>query len=221
MTSNERVARVIEKWKALKDLSISADFTRRLANANGWTEEYAEAVDREYRRFLLICLVSDKMTVPSIDVDRAWHEHILHTRSYQEMCSILGYTLHHDPAPLDAKGNTHIEGYRRTISLYTQIFRQEPPMDIWPRSKPIRGFLDRIKERFKSSDHLPVIDDGASGIISPALFETANPHPSSSANAVYTDSGKISASNADHPSSGGDASCGNNASCGGGGCGGD
>lgn len=148
MKDEERTVRAAAIWRTLRDLRIGDDFVGRLVKTNGWTRERAMAADREYRRFLLIASLAPN-AVPSRDVDQVWHEHILHTRSYQDMCSAIGVALHHDPsAGGDADEERLARGYRETLDLYERIFAGPPPEEFWPDGRRRRmGPLGRLISR--------------------------------------------------------------------------
>lgn len=58
------------------------------------------------------------ISMPSQAVDEAWHEFILHTRSYHEFCSeVLGRYLHHVPAEAMQSPIQAQEGLRRTWKI--------------------------------------------------------------------------------------------------------
>jgi len=68
-------------------------------SGEGWSLEKAEAVEKEYRRFLcLMKLYPNEDTAPLVDVDTFWHYHILDTMKYARDCEqAFGYFLHHYP----------------------------------------------------------------------------------------------------------------------------
>jgi hypothetical protein len=68
-------------------------------SGEGWSLEKANAVEKEYRRFLcLMKLYPDEDTAPLVDVDTFWHYHILDTMKYAADCEqAFGYFLHHYP----------------------------------------------------------------------------------------------------------------------------
>lgn len=68
-------------------------------SGEGWSQAKADAVEKEYRRFLgLMKLYPDEDTAPLVDVDTFWHYHILDTAKYAADCaSAFGYFLHHYP----------------------------------------------------------------------------------------------------------------------------
>lgn len=57
---------------------------------------------REYRDFIhQVAARPDEVHTPSPEADKAWHAHILDTKSYREMCEQVfgpGKFLHHDPS---------------------------------------------------------------------------------------------------------------------------
>jgi hypothetical protein len=68
-------------------------------SGEGWSLEKTNAVEREYRRFLMLMkLYPDEATAPLEDVDTFWHYHILDTMKYAADCEeIFGFFLHHFP----------------------------------------------------------------------------------------------------------------------------
>jgi hypothetical protein len=78
--------------------SIKAKLVHK-RSGKGWTMEHANAVEREYRRFLVLMKAyPNELTAPSLDVDRFWHQHILDTVKYARDCeAVFGYFLHHYP----------------------------------------------------------------------------------------------------------------------------
>ena len=68
----------------------------------GWSVDYCDRVEREYRRYLALSRqYLDKAVVPSKVVDTFWHYHILDTQAYVDDCDrAFGYFLHHYQSPL-------------------------------------------------------------------------------------------------------------------------
>lgn len=113
-----------------------ADFTSRLSAEYGWSSPRAERVYGEYLRFLALASTSSSMVVPSDDIDRVWHLHLLHTRHYwQVLCpTILETDLHHEPSLGSAEdAGRHRNAYLETLRRYEATFGQTPPLAIWPR----------------------------------------------------------------------------------------
>ena len=65
----------------------------------GWSRVKTDSVEKAYRCFLEIILENEgEVVVPSKDVDKFWHAHILDTRKYASDCDdIFGFFLHHFP----------------------------------------------------------------------------------------------------------------------------
>ena len=66
---------------------------------HGWTQEYVDAVEILYRRYLCMLFMNPKGSiVPTRDIDLFWHQHILDTRAYACDCQrVFGYFVHHFP----------------------------------------------------------------------------------------------------------------------------
>lgn len=109
-------------------------FADALARGTGWNSLKAQRVVEEYRRFLWIAGTGTDTVSPSPAIDRAWHLHLLDTRSYwNELCpKVLGRSLHHEPGRGDLSSRKQLDlAYRRTLAAYHQAFGT-PPSDIWP-----------------------------------------------------------------------------------------
>jgi hypothetical protein len=65
----------------------------------GWSREYSDQMETEYRRLLTLSVkYPDETIAPGKDVDKFWHGHILDTMKYAEDCqNVFGYFLHHFP----------------------------------------------------------------------------------------------------------------------------
>jgi hypothetical protein len=67
----------------------------------GWTQEYADSIERAYKTYLsmLVRNPSDAEDIMlSKDVDEFWHTHILQTIKYHDDCeAVFGKYLHHQP----------------------------------------------------------------------------------------------------------------------------
>jgi hypothetical protein len=120
-----------DECKAIVELDLDPIKVKLMhkPSGEGWTLEQANAVEKEYRRFLyLIKKFPDEDIVPRADVDLFWHYHILDTRKYAEDCQALfGHFLHHFPYlgldHQDAAGAD--EAAQRTQALYQQTYASE------------------------------------------------------------------------------------------------
>lgn len=65
----------------------------------GWDLKRITEAELDYKRFLALAKAApDLPIVPSRDLDRFWHEHILDTRRYAKDCyELFGDFFHHNP----------------------------------------------------------------------------------------------------------------------------
>ncbi|TWI65353.1 uncharacterized protein DUF1399 [Pseudoduganella lurida] len=68
-------------------------------SGEGWSRAHADAVEKEYRRFLILMKkYPQEQAAPLMDVDTFWHYHILDTLKYAADCdAVFGHFLHHFP----------------------------------------------------------------------------------------------------------------------------
>ncbi|UOQ50749.1 TIGR04222 domain-containing membrane protein [Hymenobacter cellulosivorans] len=128
-----------ELWSRLEafDLDGTAplSFTHRLARDNGWNPAFARRVVHEYKKFVFLAVTCGHPVTPSDEVDQAWHQHLVYTRSYwEELCGqVLGFPLHHGPTKGGAaEGHKFRDWYAQTLQAYYTAFGTMPPADIWP-----------------------------------------------------------------------------------------
>jgi hypothetical protein len=71
----------------------------RLAQQGVLPEEWVDLAILEFRRYLAVRLLSpEPVMMLSAVVDEVWHQSILFTRLYADLCQrIFGHFLHHDP----------------------------------------------------------------------------------------------------------------------------
>lgn len=119
-------------------------FSRKLAQAEGWTRRFSlQAID-EYKKFVYLCCISKNGTSPSVVVDKVWHMHLLYTIEYwKEFCpNILDRELHHFPNVGGINDyNKHQDWYLETLKLYINVFRKNPPEVFWRIPNEITPFL--------------------------------------------------------------------------------
>jgi hypothetical protein len=89
--------------------------------------EVTEAIE-QYRRFLFLYhLYPDRTLVPSKEIDRVWHTHILDTAKYREDCELLfAQFIDHWPyfGMTDAADRAALEqAFAETKALYAQHFK--------------------------------------------------------------------------------------------------
>jgi hypothetical protein len=102
------------------------------ASGEGWSLEKANAVEKEYRRFLCLKkMYPDEDTAPLVDVDTFWHYHILDTMKYAKDCEqAFGYFLHHYPY-VGMRGEDdeqfRLDSGKRMAELYEATFGDAYP----------------------------------------------------------------------------------------------
>jgi hypothetical protein len=102
-------------------------------SGEGWSLDKANAVEKEYRRFLcLMKLYPDESIAPLVDVDTFWHYHILDTMKYAVDCEqAFGYFVHHYPY-VGLRGEDdeqfRIDSGERMQSLYEATFGEAYPV---------------------------------------------------------------------------------------------
>jgi len=120
---------------ALDEGTAAVPFSAKLSASQGWSVRFTGRAIEEYRKFLLLCCISEKGAAPSHTVDIVWHLHLTYTQSYwTDLCKgVLGRELHHYPsAGGDEEDEKHRGWYQETLDLYRTAFGTEPPADIWP-----------------------------------------------------------------------------------------
>lgn len=125
-------------WEVLQSFQIDNEssklkFSDRLARENGWTKEFAIQTIEEYKKFVFLAKHAGHPVTPSLEVDEAWHLHMIYTRSYWlDMCISISFQLHHGPTKggrqEDEKFN---DWYEKTLESYRKYFG-EPPVSHWP-----------------------------------------------------------------------------------------
>jgi hypothetical protein len=105
-------------------------------SGEGWTAQQADAVEREYKRFLyLMKTFPTEQTAPTVDVDTFWHYHILDTMKYAADCEqAFGYFLHHYPyvgmEGADDDAEVHAAAGDRMRAIYEETFGETYPQHI-------------------------------------------------------------------------------------------
>ncbi len=95
-----------------------------------WSFEQCENAEREYKRFLtLIKLNPRKQIVPTKQMDKFWHHHILDTQAYQADCmKVFGHFIHHFPYfgiyGEEDRANLNRE-FKATAELYKHVFGEQ------------------------------------------------------------------------------------------------
>lgn len=128
--------RDIENYQ-IDDKESAFKYSDRLARENLWTKEYTDRVIKEYKKFMFLACVCSEPVTPPIDVDEAWHLHMLYTRDYWgDFTKVMGQQIHHGPTKGGKKEDEKfVDWYERTKQRYFMYFSENPPEDIWPSSE--------------------------------------------------------------------------------------
>lgn len=122
----------------LDQVDAAYPFSLRLARENRWSHLFALRVCEEYKRFLFLAIKAGHMVTPSLEVDQAWHLHLVYTRSYwNELCKeVLGKPVHHGPTKGGVQqANTFFDAYQATLHSYENWFGIAAPEEIWPAAE--------------------------------------------------------------------------------------
>jgi hypothetical protein len=126
-------------WEGLDEIDLSMVRTKLMdaEEGAGWSADYADRVEMEYRRYLALARrYAPRAIVPSKIVDTYWHYHILDTEAYAIDCEhVFGYFLHHFPyfgMRGDGDKQALSDAYDDTINLYELHFGRAPK-DLWVR----------------------------------------------------------------------------------------
>jgi len=119
-------------------------------SGEGWSLAKADAVEKEYRRFLcLMKLYPEEDTAPLVDVDTFWHYHILDTMKYASDCQqAFGYFLHHYPyvgMRSDNDEQFRIDSGDRMRTLYETTFGEAYPSSYLERAPRMQASAYRAR----------------------------------------------------------------------------
>ncbi|NIF44313.1 TIGR04222 domain-containing membrane protein [Burkholderia sp. Tr-862] len=150
------------------DPHAALPYSRRLAEAEGWTHAHALAVIDEYKRFAFLAQAAGHPVTPSVAVDAAWHFHLQYTLEYWDVfcAGVLRARLHHMPgtgAPDEAA--VYARRYQNTLDSYRRLFGCEPPASIWPRpdSRPTDAGSPQAKAKAAAGTDRPAEPTSAAG----------------------------------------------------------
>lgn len=106
-------------------------FSTRLALENHWTLYFTQNALLEYKKFMFLAATNNEMVSPSETVDIVWHQHLIFTNSYSDLCNLLGKRIEHIPS---THNKLEFEKFQkakeRTTALYESVFGTQSPQ-IW------------------------------------------------------------------------------------------
>jgi len=114
-----------DAYKAIAELDLEPIKVKLMhkESGEGWSLERANAIEFEYRRFLILMKkYPDEQTAPLVDVDTFWHYHILDTLKYATDCeAVFGYFLHHFPY-IGLRGEADEEAHHRVGERMKELY---------------------------------------------------------------------------------------------------
>jgi hypothetical protein len=94
-------------------------------------ESQRQLLIRELQRYFELATLGYNFELCAADVDRIWHEMILHTPAYAAFCKrAFGYYLHHVPGRFIAE---EPQGFDEFTTVYEERFGEAPPSGIWSK----------------------------------------------------------------------------------------
>ncbi len=127
----------LEKFE-IDQPGVENPFSKRLAQENNWSKEFALLAIQEYLKFIYLCAVSKSSMTPSKIVDKVWHLHLCYTHSYwNDLCrNILGKDIHHKPGTGSEEESRRFKtAYLSTLNEYKNHFGFSAPERFWPALK--------------------------------------------------------------------------------------
>ena len=115
-----------DDFKAIAELDLEPIKVKLMheESGEGWTLERANAIEFEYRRFLVLMKkYPHEQTAPLVDVDTFWHYHILDTMKYAADCdAMFGYFLHHFPY-IGLRGEDDVAAHQRLGERMKELYQ--------------------------------------------------------------------------------------------------
>ena len=134
MDSSAAPGTVATAMAAVETIDLT-NVMRKLRKEEGWEEAQAATAEMRYRRFLCMHYLGATFDlVPTRDIDKVWHQHILHTRDYAEDCRrVFGAFLHHAPGKEDARGHAgaHAHQLSEDASPLCRAVRRGRTVETW------------------------------------------------------------------------------------------
>jgi len=140
-------------WKKIMEFDLDHPmseygFSTRLAIENFWTIDFTQKAIVEYKKFMYLAGTSDLMVSPSEIIDVVWHQHLIFTQSYSDLCAIIGKNIQHIPSTHNKEDFEKFKlAKQRTKKLYHDTFGEQP-QEIWEFSDMYES-LALPKAKFK------------------------------------------------------------------------
>lgn len=128
MTEKERAL-----WETISMFSFDETieeygFETRLADENEWTHHVTKTAIIEYKKFIFLASVSNKMVSPSKIVDIVWHQHLIFSKSYDKLCQLAGKKIEHIPSTHNPLNQSEFRTAKEnTTAMYESYFGKQDP----------------------------------------------------------------------------------------------
>lgn len=119
-------------------------FVHNVRKDGDWTDESANRLVEEYRRFLYLKARSGGQLTPPTVIDKVWHLHLAMGDDFEaRFCKQIGIKMTHDAG---MSRDEALASYTRGYEAYPLEFGEKPPDDIWPTPSKLKneGFCDAI-----------------------------------------------------------------------------
>lgn len=142
-------------WEAVQDFKLDHPneeygFSTRLAYENNWTLFFTQKAILEYKKFMYLAATANEMVSPSEIVDIVWHQHLIFTNSYTDLCKLLSKKIEHIPSTHNrSEKEKFLKAKQRTKELYERNFGNQPK-EIWEYHDELSS-LPLNKSRFAPS----------------------------------------------------------------------
>lgn len=183
----------------LKQLDLSAIAYKLMHSEEGWTKQKTTQALLRYMMFLFILnLYPNQNLVPTVEIDRVWHHHILDTQKYAQDCEeLFGRFIHHSPyTGLGNDASNWQASFSETQKLFKQYFgvellaegTQNQPAQCEPfKTSKIRPNFDRNVKTILSKIEITVITIIMSFIVGVIFGERQTTLPTSTATIAITE----------------------------------
>lgn len=126
-------------WQKINTFPLD-HLSHKLSQENNWDTTFIERAITEYKRFIYLHCALPNGASPSPVVETVWQIHLLYTEDYWEgfcgrtLAKKLDYSPREEPIE-----KSRLE---ETLQHYKSIFGENPPKDIWKKTKPFGKSID-------------------------------------------------------------------------------
>ena len=125
---------VYSHYKEVMKFNFPETLVTHVADELMISEQQAEDIIYEYRRFMMIEGMTNYKLYPSEAIEKVWLIHMGYGKNYIEFCkkSPEEQFIYHIPFTGNSNGYDDRECYKSTLDVYKIVFRENPPTSVWP-----------------------------------------------------------------------------------------